>query len=483
MNLNPLNTLTGRMVLVTMAAVALSYAAAFALFANERGEALRRAAETALVERITYTAERLRSAPAARRAELAGAVRDFRVRYDVANLPEVSANAGGGARIAALVREQMEGGEVYVATRQVEGGRFPIREQRRSRRERDDDRVGDLTEELHRERHSGSSNDRHDWRHGRGDIGGLHSTEVRVSLRLAQDSWLNALARLPGERPPPLNVLFGALASVVAVGVGAGLVSRQIGRPLAQLANAARELGAGTASARAPVEGPADLRRAASAFNAMAERLSRQLSRQRQMLWALSHDLRTPITALKLRAELVEDEEARQRLLAPISEIENLTEQALSLARAGASEEARASVDLADIVRTLCGELSDLGLSIKAETNAPVMIECRPTEIARALRNLADNSVRHGGGGTMRVSRNDSNEAVIDVMDQGPGVDKALLSRITAPFFRVDAARTQTDGAGLGLAIAQAVAEAHGGRLELKNLQPRGFCASLMLPG
>ncbi len=483
MSLNPLSTLTGRMVLVTMAAVALSYAAAFALFANERGEALRRAAETALVERVTYAAERLRNAPADRRSELAATARDFRVRYSVANLPGVNANAGGGARIAALMREEMQGVEIYVATRQVEGGRLPLREQRRSRRGRERGRDGDHAEELHRDRHGGVDDEPREWRHRRGEIGGLHSTEVRVSLRLDQNSWLNAVARLPGERPPPLSVLFGALASVFAVGIGAALVSRQIGRPLAQLADAARALGAGASNVEAPVTGPADVRRAAGAFNAMAERLTRQLNRQRQMLWALSHDLRTPITALKLRAELVEDEEARRRLLAPIAEIEDLTEHALALARAGASEEVRVKADLADIVTTLCGELADLGLAIRAETNAPVIIECRPSEIARALRNLAENAAKHGGGGTMRLSRNDSNEAVIDVMDEGPGVDEALLSRITAPFFRVDAARTQSDGAGLGLAIALAIAEAHGGRLELKNLQPRGFCARLVLPG
>ncbi|MGH6951516.1 MAG: sensor histidine kinase, partial [Vitreimonas sp.] len=257
----------------------------------------------------------------------------------------------------------------------------------------------------------------------------------------------------------------------------------QIGRPLADLADAAQALGSGQTHVAAPISGPADVRRASSAFNAMAERLGRQLDRQRQMLWALSHDLRTPITAIRLRAELIEDEAARQRLLASVEEMEQLTEQALALARAGASAEARVKVDLAEIARTLCGELQDMGVDVHAEAGAPVTAECRPSEIARALRNLAENAAKHGGGGVMRVSRGENGEAIVEVLDEGPGVATDQLNKLAAPFFRADDARTQGNGAGLGLAIAQAIAEAHGGRLVLANRAPRGFSAKLILPG
>jgi signal transduction histidine kinase len=215
----------------------------------------------------------------------------------------------------------------------------------------------------------------------------------------------------------------------------------------------------------------------------MAERLGRQLSRQRQMLWALSHDLRTPITAIRLRAELIEDEAERQRLLASVAEMETLTEQALSLARAGASEEARANVDLAEIARTLAGELADMGVNIRAETSAePLMCECRPSEIARAMRNLAENAAKYGGGGVMRAYRNATGEAVVEVIDDGPGVPPELLTKLTAPFFRADEARSEANGAGLGLAITQAIADSHGGRLILENRTPNGFSAKLVLP-
>ena len=464
---NPLNTLTGRMVLVTVLAVILSYAVAFAIYANERGAALRRAAETSVIERIAFTAERLREAPPARRAAVAEAIRDFSIRYHVADGPDVgqAAVAGPGARVARGVSEQLGGAEVRAQARTVD---MPARRWRGVRR-------GDAVPDLERRR----ARDRGE----RGDAPLVRATEVTASVRLDASSWLNARARLPGPRPAPLSVLAAALVSILIVGVGAALVSRQIGRPLADLANAAQALGAGQTGVTAPVSGPDDVRRASTAFNAMAERLGRQLDRQRQMLWALSHDLRTPITAIRLRAELVEDEAARQRLLASVDEMETLTEQALALARAGASEEARVQVDLAEIVRTLCGELQDMGLNVRADADAPVITECRPSEIARALRNLAENAAKYGGGGVMRVGRGDGGEAVVEVLDEGPGVANDHIDKLAAPFFRADEARTQANGAGLGLSIAQAIAEAHGGRLVLANRTPRGFSAKLVLPG
>jgi signal transduction histidine kinase len=162
--------------------------------------------------------------------------------------------------------------------------------------------------------------------------------------------------------------------------------------------------------------------------------------------------------------------------------MELLTEQALSLARAGASEEARANVDLAEIARTLCGELQDMGVNITAEANETLMAECRPSEIARAMRNLAENAAKYGGGGVMRAYHNTAGEAVVEVLDEGAGVPPELIAKLTTPFFRSDEARSEANGAGLGLAIAQAISDGHGGRLILENRTPHGFSAKLVLP-
>jgi signal transduction histidine kinase len=463
-NWNPLKTLTGRLVLVTIVAVAVSYALALVLFSNERGAALRRAAETAVIERVAYTVQQLRDTPASHRAELAHSIRDFGIRYSIDRQPDASAPAlaSDAQRIAAALAERLNGMDVRAAVRTVQ---TPVHRWRtppdRAPPPDDDDQI------VHPPPSAGAT---------------FETTEVTFSAPFGDGTWLNARARLPGPRPAPLSVLISALVAVVAVGAGAALISRQIGRPLADLATAARALGSGQANVAAPVSGPDDVRRASTAFNAMAERLGRQMSRQRQMLWALSHDLRTPITALRLRAELVEDEATRQRLLGPIAEMEMLTEQALALARAGASEEARSNVDLAEIVRTLCGELEDMGINARAEAPNAVMADCRPSEIARAVRNLAENAAKYGGGGVVRVFRNGVGEAVIEVIDDGPGVAAEQLAQIASPFFRADSSRSEANGAGLGLAIVQAIADGHGGRLALANRTPRGFSATLTLP-
>lgn len=487
---NPLRTLAGRLVLVTIAAIAISHAVVFTLFANERGASLRRLAENAVSERIVYHALRLKEAPDADRAVIVRNIRDFGIDYEIKTEPAFRDNEGGGAqRIARLVSEQLDGAKVRARTRilntrertrwrrRIERGEAyfeaPLGPPSRNPKEPPDILVterGAPPEAGTRMRIRSEDIPRT-----------FRTTELTLAIELAPDSWLEARSRLPAPRPVPMSYILAALASMLAVGLGAVLIARQIGRPLADLASASRRLGAGDADVSVTPRGPDDIKRASEAFNVMAARLGRQMGRQRHMLWALSHDLRTPITALRLRAELLEDEALKQKMLQPLSEMETLTEQALALARAGASEETRETVDLAEIARTLCGELEELGVNIRAEANEPVRASCRPDEIARALRNLAENSSKYGGGGIMRVSREGEN-AIVEISDDGPGIPEDELKRVLEPFYRADAARSGHGGAGLGLSIVQAIADGNGGRLALENRKPHGLSAKLILP-
>lgn len=485
MSFNPFRTLAGRLVLVTIVAIAISHLVAFSLFANERGRSIRRERETAAIERIVGVFDRLRALPPDEQAAMARASSDFATRFSIAGETEPNATLSEGARLARTISEQLTGVEVRARTRVVE---VDWRARRRAFRQEGGFRGPPPPEgsgvfapgappggTAERVRGPGGPPDE--------ELRPRDVTELTVDLALAPGRWLRARSYLPAPRPVPINIWFAALASMLAVGAGALLIARQIGKPLEQLANAAERLGHGETNVAAPVSGPEDVRRASTAFNAMAERLGRQMSRQRQMLWALSHDLRTPITAMRLRAEFIEDDAAKQRLLQPLSEMETLTEQALALARAGASEEARERVDLAEIAQTLCNELQELGIDVAAEAPQRVPAEVRPSEIARAMRNLAENAAKYGGGGVMKVYRDDKGTAVVEVVDEGPGLPPDQLARITEPFFRADAARSGSNGAGLGLSIAQAIADGHGGKLVIANRTPKGLSAKLVLPG
>ena len=482
MKLNPLNTLAGRLILVTIAAIAISHIVAFTLFANERVRTVRRVTEQNVVERVVAEYDRLRTLSAEQQATQATASSDFGLRYSITSEPVATPTIGDAAGIARTVSDQLDGVQARARERTIEVNwpsrfRVPRGENRRPPPD-DPNAPPDAGERMRRppptfQREAGPPDE---------DPPRRQVTELTVDVALAPQRWLRARALLPTPRPAPPSFWYAAIASILAVSVGAVLIARQIGKPLAHLAVAAERLGRGDTNVHAPVSGPEDVRGASTAFNAMADRLGRQLSRQRQMLWALSHDLRTPITALKLRAELIEDDAARQRLLAPLSEMETLTEQALSLARAGASEEKRTPVDLAEIARTLSGELNDLGIETQVEAASPIIAECRPSEIARAMRNLAENASKHGGGGTIKVYRNADGAAVVEVADNGPGLAPDMVARVTEPFFRADAARSGDNGAGLGLAIVQAIADGHGGRLVLENRAPHGLSAKLILP-
>jgi signal transduction histidine kinase len=305
--------------------------------------------------------------------------------------------------------------------------------------------------------------------------------QIVVSVQYAPNAWLETTTLMPRPESPPLSYLFAGVGAVLIVGLGAALIARQISRPMANLAAAAAQFAQGATDIRLSVEGPDDVRRASEAFNAMAARLGGQMRRQKQMLWALSHDLRTPITALRLRAELLEDSSARAKILAQLADMEALTEQALMLARAGAGEESVRLVDLSDIARTLCAEMRELGFSIDVAAPHSVFAPCRPDEIARAVRNLSENAAKYAGSGLISVSRG-KDEAFVDVTDEGPGIAADLIGRVSEPFFRVDAARSDPGGAGLGLAIVQAIADSCGGRLVLENLRPRGLRARLVIP-
>lgn len=303
-----------------------------------------------------------------------------------------------------------------------------------------------------------------------------------ISVAMTPGLWLNVSA-LPPAVPSMMwpMILTGALA-VVLVAIAAIWAAGRVARPIAGLTMAAERLGRGDALVLAPEEGPQDVKAAASAFNTMATRLRRLIEDQRALLSAVGHDLRTPIATLRIRTELVKDSELQNRMLNSIGEMERLTEAALAAARGGESGEPTRPVDLPSLIEAVCDDLADTGSPVTFATLPAARVEGRASELRRALRNLIENAVRYGHRAAVSMIAGASS-VEINVDDDGPGIPEHALTHVMKPFVRLEESRSvETGGHGLGLTIARAIAERHGGELVLANRAQGGLRATLKLP-
>lgn len=286
---------------------------------------------------------------------------------------------------------------------------------------------------------------------------------------------------LPPTPHWPVEIMIAALIAVVAASVGAAVVARRVVRPLSELTNAAAKVAGGTGAPHVAEQGPDDVRNAAAAFNAMAQKVTRTLESQRHLLSAVGHDLRTPLTAMRINLEFVEDEELRDGLMRNLEELQALTEQVLAAAK-GASGEKPRQVDLSALVESLVTDLDELGEPVSWAAHAPAPISCRPNEIKRALRNLVENAVAYGHKAEVRITETGDGYDVL-VEDQGPGIPESERQRVFEPFVRLESSRNEfTGGTGLGLTLVKAIAEGHGGQVQLESRPGGGLRARMHLP-
>jgi signal transduction histidine kinase len=285
-----------------------------------------------------------------------------------------------------------------------------------------------------------------------------------------------------GAPPFPLHFILelGLLTAMLSVVLYA--MTRTITRPLADLANAADAVGRGTTIQPLQERGARELKRATRAFNAMQERLNRYLDSRTRVLAAMSHDLRTPITRLRLRVESIEDEALRARCVEDLDEMTRMVNGALSLFRGLNDDEAAVAIDVAALLQELQCRYSEVNASVAIEGRAAAPFSGKPLALKRCLGNLVDNALQYGGNATIAVADSDD-ELTIVVRDDGPGIPEAEIERVFEPFYRLESSRNRaTGGAGLGLSIARDVAQAHGGSLTLANRDAGGLEAKLALP-
>ena len=260
-------------------------------------------------------------------------------------------------------------------------------------------------------------------------------------------------------------------------------IARHISRPLRDLTAAAQRFGrGGDAPAAVMVRGPADIAGLVQSFNALQLRVTAMLDEKDRMLGAIGHDLRTPLAALRVRVESVEDDTDRTRMAETIAEMNRTLDDILSLARLGRPSEPLTEVDLAALVDAVVEDFRDLGQDVSFEEADRLRMRLRPSLIRRAIRNLIENAVKYGGGAAVRLVP-DGAAVRIEVADRGPGIPEARLTDVFEAFTRLETSRNRdTGGIGLGLALARTIVREAGGDIRLANRDDGGLCATIELP-
>ena len=304
-----------------------------------------------------------------------------------------------------------------------------------------------------------------------------------LSVQLEDGLWLNA--RMVTWRPNPWAAVRAAASTLLIYLIVLGAMiwmARRLARPLRDLTLAAERFqGRGEAPSVEP-RGPADVKRAIEAFNAMSGRVGAMLDEKDRMLGAIGHDLRTPLASLRIRAESVEPEDERAKMIATIEEMTAMLDATLMLARSGRAVEPARMVDLNALVDSIVEEFRSLGHDVELEADGRETASIQPNLLRPAIRNLIENAVKYGGSARARVSKNGENVA-IEIKDEGPGIPASELDRVQEPFYRLETSRSrETGGSGLGLTLARAAAQAHGGALVLENAAGGGLIARILLP-
>ena len=453
------DSIAARMALTVVLALLLTQAISALVYLTDRSEGPPIHGPGVLVQRVTAIVQLVESTPVAGRARLVGAIDDpvLRVEWHADRPPELTDYAG--VRFDGLRRRLRE--SLNLPTRAIV---FEV--ERRGQRDM-------MADEHHRPPPPPFV----------GDDDRRWGPHVRLSVQLGDGSWLSFTGGDPLEGPFRVVRFVLWLGAVVTVILALSLwAARRVTAPLAGFAAAAERLGVDGEADPLPESGPRELRAATRAFNRMQGRLARFVADRTQMLAAISHDLRTPLTRLRLRAELVDDPEMQRRMLADLDEMEAMISATMAFARDDAKREPRGRLDLADLLQSLCDDRVDSGHDAVYDGPPHVVAEGRPVALRRAFANLMDNAIAYGGGFTVRLEPEDG-QARIHVDDRGPGIPEEEFEKVFAPFYRLERSRSRdTGGVGLGLSTARTIIRGHGGDIQLTNRPEGGLRVTVTLP-
>lgn len=315
-------------------------------------------------------------------------------------------------------------------------------------------------------------------------LDGKRNYRIRAAFRLSDGVWVSIThrGRLSGGMTYTLSLLVLSFEALLMVLVVLAVVHRVV-RPLRALAMAAEKFGRDMDASRPlPEEGPSEVREAAQAFNRMRRRIHEAMGERTRILAAVSHDLRTPVTRMRLRMENVQPPELREKLLSDLDALQNIMNTSAELARCESNPERTVPTDMTAFLESIVEDRQDMGQSVTLRGQTDGSFPVKPGALRRCVENLLDNALRYGGDAAELEVTETADSLTIAVLDAGPGIPEAFLHRVFEPFFRLEPSRNRnTGGSGLGLSIARAMARLNNGELTLENRPQGGLCARIRL--
>ena len=456
--------LFGQTLLILLAGLIISHAVGSWIYTADREQAVRAVGGFAAAQRIANLTRLVQEAPQEWRERIVAALSDQTFRVSLSSEPPSIGPANDDTPVAQAIRE-------FLIDQLSLGS---ARQPRVSASLPDGPAFGGWHPMM----------GRGPMMHGFGAFGMFGAfRNLQVAVPLPDGQWLSFVTALPESGPSFSRqfLLSMGIMAIIILAVSVWVV-RRVTAPLASLSTAAERLGNDLNAPPMPETGTIETRQASHAFNTMQARLRGLIENRTRMLAAISHDLRTPLTLLRLRAENIDNATEREKMLATIAEMDAMVATTLAFARDEATAEARRPTDLAALVQSIVDDMADTGLPVTMEPAEPVVHNCRPAALKRAIRNLIDNAVKYGKKANVAIKPTPKSiEITID--DEGPGIPEQELSRVFEPFYRVEESRSpETGGVGLGLAIALSIVQAHGGEIILSNRPAGGLRASVVLP-
>lgn len=450
-------SLRTQIALLVIVVLVLAQIVSLRLFVDERAMAVEAAIANEAAGRAANVAKLLETAPSDLQDDIVKAANSPLVEFELGDDPSVihgnhDVIGGVESRIRALLNDGYSR-DIRVEVRETEQGILPL---------------PNLAPELAE-------------MHNRMMRGTLAAIEMKVSIPISGGKWLNVGTRF--ERPPvqwsaPALAGFGLTATLLLIAGFWFLLSRVTG-PLNVLASAADRIGRGDADGQLPKSGPREVRELTAAFDMMQARLSRFVRDRTQMLAALAHDLRSPLTAARVQAEMVDDNETRASLVTSLTEMEDMVEATLAYAKGVGREEVVVQTDIAVYLDDLREQMQGCFDLVGGPS---VILPLKQGALRRALRNLIENAMAYGQNPRIRWHTTD-HHVVIDVEDDGPGIPDGEHENVFAPYHRLEASRSlETGGHGLGLSISRSIVLEQGGTISLSNRPEGGLRATISLP-